>query len=86
MSTSFDGGKNMEIESMRTVRGVKAIVEYLESVNCSMGKSTIDKLIRTKEIPHMRISERVIVFNLDKIDEWLKGADNQSESNQQKLG
>ncbi|KUF37406.1 MULTISPECIES: helix-turn-helix transcriptional regulator [unclassified Lysinibacillus] len=76
----------METESMRTVRGVKAIVEYLASVNCPMGKSTVDKLIRTKEIPHMRFSERVIVFNLDKIDEWLKGADNQSESDQQKLG
>ncbi|MGR6906186.1 helix-turn-helix transcriptional regulator [Lysinibacillus sp. BSL11] len=76
----------MRTESMRTVRGVKAIVEYLASVNCPMGKSTVDKLIRTKEIPHMRFSERVIVFNLDTIDEWLKGVDSQTESSQKRLG
>lgn len=71
---------------MRTVRGVKAVVEYLASVDCPIGKSTVDKLIRTEEIPHMRFSERIIVFDLDKIDEWLKGPVNHTKSKKQKSG
>lgn len=57
---------------MRNVRGVENLVEYLKSINVPIGETTIYKLIRLKQIPHIRISDRVLIFNLDSIDEWLR--------------
>jgi len=57
---------------MRNIRGVKALVEYLTSVNCFIGETTIYKLVQKNEIPYNRISSRVLIFNLDRIDEWLQ--------------
>lgn len=56
---------------MRRVRTVKALLEYLSSINCPMSRSTVNKLIRQKEIPFIRISDRVLIFDLDAIDNWL---------------
>lgn len=56
---------------MRRVRTVKALLEYLDTINCPMGRSTVNKLIRQKEIPFIRVSERVLIFDLDAIDKWL---------------
>lgn len=58
---------------MRKVRGYKGILAYLESINCPMSLSTIQRLIRTDEIPYSRPAPRVLIFDLDKIDEWLGG-------------
>lgn len=58
---------------MRKIRTIDKLIAYLDSIGCPLGKSTISKLIRKKEIPHIRISERVIIFDLDVIDVWLGG-------------
>ena len=58
---------------MRKVRGYKGILEYLESNNCPMSLSTIQRLIRTNKIPYSRPAPRVLIFDLNKIDEWLGG-------------
>lgn len=39
---------------MRRIRGVKALVKYLESIDCPMSESTIYKLLREKRIPAIR--------------------------------
>lgn len=56
---------------MRKVRGVKSLVEYLESINCPISESTIYRLLRTKSIPFKRLSPQVLIFDLDAIDRWL---------------
>lgn len=62
---------------MRKVRGVKALVNYLELICCSMSESTIFRLMRTKDIPFSRPSARVVIFDLDDIDKWLGESDKQ---------
>lgn len=58
---------------MRKVRGVKALVDYLKSINCPIGQSTIYGLIRTNNIPYNRPTQGVLLFDLDQIDKWLGG-------------
>lgn len=57
---------------MRNVRGAKALSEYLESIGAPMSESTIFSLLRQNKIPHRRPSPRILIFNLDVIDEWLE--------------
>lgn len=59
---------------MRNVRGAKALSEYLNTIGIPISVSTIFKLLRENSIPHRRPSERILVFNLDVIDEWIGGA------------
>lgn len=63
-----DEGKRVP---MRRVRGAKALVKYLESIDCPMSETTIYRLLRTKSIPFRRISPQVLIFDLDDIDNWL---------------
>ncbi|GEM04138.1 hypothetical protein HMI01_11260 [Halolactibacillus miurensis] len=56
---------------MRNVRGAKALSEYLESIGAPISESTIFTLLREKKIPHQRPAPRILIFNLDVIDEWL---------------
>ncbi|PWU68292.1 helix-turn-helix transcriptional regulator [Gracilibacillus dipsosauri] len=56
---------------MRNVRGAKALSEYLESIGTPISESTIFSLLRQGKIPHLRPSPRILIFNLDAIDEWL---------------
>lgn len=58
---------------MRNVRGAKALSEYLESKGAPMSESTIFSLLKQNKIPHRRPSPRILIFNLDLIDEWLGG-------------
>jgi len=58
---------------LRNVRGVKNIVEYLKKIGAPMSESTIYNLMREGKIPHQRPSPRVLIFNLDRIDEWVNG-------------
>lgn len=60
---------------MRRIRTVGALLDYLQSINCPMSRSTVDRLIRSKEIPFIRISQRVLIFDLDAIDQWLSIGD-----------
>lgn len=57
---------------MRNVRGVKKLVNYLEEIGAPMSEATIYNLMRENKIPHQRPSPRVLIFNLDRIDEWLR--------------
>jgi len=57
---------------MRNVRGVNRLVSYLDEIGAPMSESTIYNLMRQNKIPHQRPSPRVLIFNLDRIDEWLK--------------
>ncbi len=56
---------------MRKVRGVKALVDYLNTIQCPMSESTIYRLVRVKAIPFRRPSPQVLIFDLNKIDHWL---------------
>ncbi|WP_342508292.1 hypothetical protein [Sporosarcina sp. FSL K6-2383] len=56
---------------MRRIRGVKSLVEYLESIDCPISESTIYRLVRVKTIPFRRPSPQVLIFDLDDIDYWL---------------
>lgn len=56
---------------MRKVRGVKALVDYLSSIDCPMSESTIYRLVKGREIPFRRPSPQVLIFDLDAIDHWL---------------
>lgn len=58
---------------MRMIRGVKSLVDYLDSVNCPMSVSTIYRLTKRELIPFRRPSPGLLLFNLDAIDRWLTG-------------
>lgn len=60
---------------MRNVRGAKALSEYLHSIGAPISESTIFGLLRQNKIPHQRPSPRILIFNLDRIDEWIEGGD-----------
>lgn len=62
-----------EVSDIRKVRGVKNLVEYLESINCPISESTIYRLIRAQDIPFVRPTQRVLLFDLNDIDSWLGG-------------
>ena len=68
---------------MRKVRGVEALIAYLQSINCPMGKSTIYNLMRTNSIPFNKPSPGVLLFDLDKIDRWLDGDSHQAKQDAQ---
>lgn len=60
------------MKSKRRVRGAKELSKYLAECGCPMSETTIFKLLREKKIPHIRPSERVLLFDLDSIDRWLE--------------
>lgn len=59
--------------NIRNVRGVKALSKYLKEIGAPMSESTIYNLLRQNKIPHKRLSPRILIFNLDKIDKWILG-------------
>lgn len=63
---------------MRLVRGVKALVEYLESINCGISESTIYRLIKQDLIPYKRPTPGILIFDLNAIDSWLSFEDVES--------
>lgn len=66
---------------MRRVRTIDKLLEYLDSVGCPIGKSTISKLIKEEKIPHIRIADRILIFDLDDIDNWLGGTMQENKAN-----
>jgi hypothetical protein len=56
---------------MRKVRGAKALAKYLESIGCPISVATIFVLLRENRIPHIRPSNRILIFDLNAIDKWL---------------
>lgn len=63
----------------RRVRGAKELSQYLESIDCPMSEATIFKLIKEKRIPHIRPSNRVLLFDLDSIDKWIEEMEVQAQ-------
>lgn len=59
------------MHTQRRVRGAKELVKYLDSIGCPMSETTIYTLLRKKKIPHIRPTNRVLIFNLDLIDKWI---------------
>lgn len=57
---------------MRNVRGVKRLAEYLAENDTPISESTIYRLKREKKIPYISPSPRIVIFDLDAIDDWLK--------------
>lgn len=58
---------------MRMVRGLDNLTNYLKENNMQMGKSTIYSLIKQGKLPHSKPSPRVLLFDLDKIDKYMRG-------------
>lgn len=58
---------------IRKIRGVKNLREYLKSIDCDISESTIQRMMRTGDIPFNRVAKRVIIFDLDEIDRWIGG-------------
>ena len=56
---------------MRKIRGVKALVNYLSSIDCPMSEATIYRLLKGNSIPFRRPSPAILIFDLDHIDKWL---------------
>ena len=56
---------------MRKIRGVKALVKYLSSIDCPMSEATLYRLVKVKAIPYKRPSPGILIFDLDHIDKWL---------------
>jgi hypothetical protein len=59
------------LDVMRNVRGAKALAEYLDSIGAPISESTIFTLLKQGKIPHQKPSPRILIFNLDVIDEWI---------------
>lgn len=59
------------MNKVRRVRGAKNLSVYLESVGCPMSESLIYTLMRRQEIPFIKPSERILLFDLDAIDKWI---------------
>lgn len=60
------------MDCLRLVRGAKELVNYLKGIGVPMSEGTIYNLLRENNIPHSRPSARILVFDLNEIDEWLK--------------
>lgn len=67
----LERNRELRIKNIRNVRGAKALSEYLHSIGAPISVSTIFSLLRENKIPHRRPSPRILIFNLDIIDEWL---------------
>jgi len=67
--------RSLRIKNMRNVRGAKALSNYLHSIGVPMSESTIFSLLRQNKIPHKKPSPRILIFNLNDIDDWLNQND-----------
>lgn len=56
---------------MRKVSGVKSLIDYLNKVNYPMTEEKIIDLLSSKALPHQRLVNNMIIFNLDHIDWWI---------------
>ncbi|MGM8213535.1 helix-turn-helix transcriptional regulator [Virgibacillus sp. W0430] len=63
---------------MRLIRGVKALTDYLKSIDCDISESTIYRLIKQNNIPFKRPAPGILIFDLNAIDKWLSYEDVES--------
>jgi len=59
--------------TLRIIRGIPGLLEYLKSNGVELSLSTIHRLIRKQEIPFKRINTQILLFDLNKIDRWILG-------------
>lgn len=71
------GRKGDKTITLRIVKGVPGIIEYLKSHGVELSTSTVSRLIREEEMPFKRIDTQILLFDLDKIDKWIVGDDYQ---------
>lgn len=78
MLTKDSDGNILSIDSETTIKegdfvrnifSVKETAEY-----CGVSISTVYDMVRTKEIPHTRVRNRII-FHRDVLDHWLRGGE-----------
>jgi len=67
----LERNRGPKVNNRRIVRGAKSLSEYLHSIGVPMSESTIFSLLRQNKIPHRRPSPRILIFNLNDIDDWL---------------
>lgn len=60
------------MQTHRRVRGAEKLSNYLHSVGCPISKSHIYTLMRRRDIPFIKPSERILLFDLDAIDKWIE--------------
>lgn len=56
---------------MKKIYGIKNLIAYLDSVSYPLTEDQIHQLIQSKDIPHLRPHENLLVFNTDHIDWWM---------------
>lgn len=57
---------------MKKIYGIKNLIAYLDSVSYPLTEDQIHQLIQSKDIPHLRPHENLLVFNTDHIDWWIQ--------------
>ena len=57
---------------MRKVHGVKILISYFNSVNYPMTEDDLIVLLTQKEIPHTSPISKILIFDLNHIDWWIK--------------
>ncbi|MCF6409010.1 helix-turn-helix domain-containing protein [Alkalihalobacillus sp. EGI L200015] len=53
---------------------VAEVAEYL-----GVSKDLVYQLVREKEIPHVRLSKRVLIFDRHSIDDWISDQEYKNE-------
>ncbi|WP_050184398.1 hypothetical protein [Domibacillus robiginosus] len=56
---------------MRRIQGISKLTSYLKSVNYPLTEKEIRDLIENKKLPHKKIINNIIVFDLDQVDWWI---------------
>ncbi|MEM1503740.1 hypothetical protein RG959_10020 [Domibacillus sp. 8LH] len=57
---------------MRRIQGVQKLISYLDSVKYPLAEEKIYDLIKNKKLPHKKLINNIIIFDLDQIDWWIK--------------
>ncbi|WP_050183427.1 hypothetical protein [Domibacillus robiginosus] len=56
---------------MRRIQGISKLTSYLKAVNYPLTEKEIHDLIENKKLPHKKLVNNIIIFDLDQIDWWI---------------
>ncbi|WP_050182699.1 hypothetical protein [Domibacillus robiginosus] len=56
---------------MRRIQGIPKLTSYLKAVNYPLTEKEIQDLIGNKKLPHKKLVNNIIIFDLDQIDWWI---------------
>lgn len=65
---------------MNMIRGIDALADHLKEQGVPISRTTIFTLLKQKRIPHRRPAPRIVLFDLDRIEDWLKDQDDSEVS------